>query len=295
MTWREAGLAALLLAGCAGAGWGAEAAAEESPAPEHGKLNTADASPIEPRHFELEFAYSYTHATRAYDNSRGSRRRGSAFEHAPRATLTIGAVRNLDVNIGWGYNHVYDAEYDHDAEDAEDGPHHGHHIGDTGVGMRYRFLRSDALSYEVAYLGGLTVPTGCECTHRHLGTSQEFWSWDQGLVVSKDWGKWTANAELGYALPFGGKRGEARGTLTANLAAGYQALKWLQPEAELNYHCDFARNGSGADSLAVTAGLVLPLDCIRAGTRISVGAQRALTGRNSDQFTTLLLAVKLAW
>jgi hypothetical protein len=45
------------------------------------------------------------------------------------------------------------------------------------------------------------------------------------LAVTKDWGRWTANADVGYSLPFGNRRGDARGLLTGNVALGYQALK----------------------------------------------------------------------
>jgi hypothetical protein len=61
---------------------------------------------------------------------------------------------------------------------------------------------------------------------------------------------------------------------------------------ELNFHNDFARRGCGADCLAVTAGLVMP---VSSRWRINVGVQRAITGRNSDEFTAPMLAVKVAW
>jgi hypothetical protein len=265
---------------------------DREPGPEHGKINTSDPSPVDPGHFELEFFYTYTHATRAFENDRGARKRGSLTEHAPSVALTIGAIKDLDVNVSFGYVCCHDAEHDHDETDDISGPHDGDGPSDTAVGMRYRFLQNERLSLEFAYLGGVTIPTGTHASHGHVPTGQEFWSWDQAIVVTKDWGTWTANAELGYSLPFGDERGASRGTLTANVAAGYQVLRWLQPEAELNYSNGFSSRGPGSDALAATAGLVMPLS---GRLRVNAGVQHVLTGRNADRSTTFTVAVKLAW
>jgi hypothetical protein len=145
---------------------------------------------------------------------------------------------------------------------------------------------------EAAYIVGLNIPTGSSTDSGSLGTSQEFWSWGNTLVMTKDWGSWTANADVGYSLPFGGKRGTAQGTFSANLALGYQVLPWLQPEMELNYARDFVDEGDPGENLAFTAGLVMPISDL---LRVNLGVQQSIWGRNSDQTTGFILAVKLAF
>ncbi len=125
-----------------------------------------------------------------------------------------------------------------------------------------------------------------------LGTSQEFWSWENVLVATKDWGPWTANGEIGYSLPFGEKKGSARGVFFANTAVGFQILDWLQPEVELNYFKEFVAEGDPGQALALTAGLVLP---VHDRLRIMIGVQRGVWGRNIEQPTTLQMAVKTSF
>jgi len=198
--------------------------------------------------------------------------------------VTIGVAPNLDVGLGLDYVWLH--------EEDSDGPRRGRSIGDLSFGGRYRFYRSEALSLEIAYITGFTVPTGSRSDRDDLGTSQEFWSWDNAVALSKDWGRWTANAELGFSLPFGEKRGEARGTLVANLAVGYQIFDWLQPEVELGYFRDYFESDDCADALALTVGLVMPVNDL---VRVNVGVQHGLWGRNADQTMAFMLAVKLAF
>jgi len=138
----------------------------------------------------------------------------------------------------------------------------------------------------------LTVPLGRESDSDRLGPSQEFWSFEQKLALSKDWGCWTSNADVGFSLPFGGKRRDDRGTLESNLAVGYQLCDWLQPEVELNYAHDFMEGGQDSDSVAATAGLVMPLSD---RWRVSVGVQQAIAGRNADRGTCAMLSLTFMW
>ncbi len=262
----------------------AEPVPVDEPAPEHGKLATADASPVDPGYLEVEAGYSYTRASRAWDNSGDAHSRGRTEEHAPSLALTLGVVDNLDVNLSAGYLRLDDAD--------SDGPTSGNGFGDLGLGGRYRFLNLEAEHLEMAWISGLTVPTGNDADNHDLGTSQEFWSWDNALAVSKDWGRWTANVAAGYSLPFGGKRRDARGTLTADAALGYQLFSWLQPEMELNYGHDLVAAGADSDCLAVTAGLVMP---VTGRMRVNLGVQQGVWGRNADQATSLLCSVKVAF
>jgi hypothetical protein len=256
---------------------------ESPPEIEHAKLNTADATPVEPRHVELEFGYSYSRAKHSWDDHRDLQSRGLSEEDATGVALTVGAFKDLDFNLGIDYVWLHDADNDPTRDDS---------IGDVSIGGRYRFLNIETYKLEAAYIGGFTVPTGSKTNDNCLGTSQEFWSWDNTFVLTKDWGRWTTNADVGYSLPFGKKRGYARGTFTANLAAGYQVFYWLQPELELNYSKDFVKSSVDSENLTVTGGLVMP---INDRLRMNVGVQQAVWGKNTDKTTTAILAVKIGF
>ncbi|MBI5583016.1 MAG: transporter [Deltaproteobacteria bacterium] len=289
----------LLVLLAATAGFGEESKQEPSKSgqdlgeqtPEHGKLNTADASPVEPGSLDVEFGYGYTWAKNAWDRDGKSRSRGLREEHSLGLTrsnfpwgVTVGVFQDFDLSLGLEYLWLFDGD--------QLNPTRGQGMSDLGLGARYRFLNWAEYHLEAAYIVGLTIPTGNSADGHSLGTSQDFWSWENVLVVTKDWGSWTANADLGYSLPFGEKRGPARGTFSANLALGYQIFPWLQPEVELNYTRDFATEGDPGENLAVTAGLVLPINDL---LRVNLGVQHSIWGRNSDQGTGLLLTVKLAF
>ena len=115
---------------------------------------------------------------------------------------------------------------------------------------------------------------------------------NQTLVVPKDWGKWTGNIDLGYALPMGNKRVNYRGTFSIDFAIGYQILPWLQPEIELNYSLDTFADENDAQTLAVAGGLVMPVD---ETLRINIGVQQGIWGENSYKATSIVTAVKYAF
>jgi hypothetical protein len=270
----------------------AVAAVEEERGLEHGKINTPDASPVDPGHFEIESSYTYVHAKRFWDNDGNSHARGLAREQAIGLSVTAGVVENFDVAVGGSYVWLKDEDNDFDENDAEIGPVIGHNFGDLELSGRYRFFESKERSLELAYLAGFTIPVGNDASREEIGTSQEYWSFSQALVATKDWGQWTANTDIGYALPLGDKRENARGTFNADVAVGYQVLPWLQPEIELNYAHDFLTTEDDQEVLATTVGLVMPLDD---RLRVNVGVQQGLWGRNANKDTTLCAAVKLAF
>lgn len=266
-------------------------ATEEEAGPEHGKINMSDASPVDQGHFEIEAIYSFMSANRAWDRDGNNYKRGYISEHAGSLSLTAGVFKDLDVAVSSSYNWLHDKDNDHDG-DGNPGPTTGDKFGDVNASARYRFIQNDFYHLDVAYIGGFTIPTGSRSTEEHLGTSQEFWSFDQTLVASKDWGKWTANADAGYALPFGDRKGAARGTFNADLGGGYQALPWLQPEVELNYTRDFVADADDSQALAATVGLVMP---VNERLRINAGVQQAFWGLNTDKATTVSIAAKVAF
>jgi len=271
---------------------GAVLEAEDAAGLEHGKINTPDASPVDPGHFEIESAYTATHSNRFWDNDGHSHDRKSAREAVLGFSLSLGVIADVDLTVSGGYAWITDAKNDVAEAGGTSGPERGRNFGDLELRGKYRFFASKEHHLELAYIGGITIPTGSSGSHEEIGTSQEFWSINQTLVASKDWGRWTTNAAVGYALPVGEQRGQARGTFNADLAIGYQILPWLQPEMELNYGHGLLVDDHDQETLAATIGLVMP---INNQLRINAGVQQGLWGRNSDKTTALLVAVKMAY
>ncbi len=259
--------------------------------PGHGKINTPDPSPVEPGHYKVESTYAYSASTRAWDNKGDEQAVSFSSKHAAKLSLKAGIVDNVDVIVVTRYAWLRDNGNDFN-KDGIRGPITGDNFGDLDISGRYRFLHTQESALDVAYIGGLTIPLGTHGNAQELGTGQKYWSFNQTLVASKDWSLWTGNAALGFAVPFGAKKENDRGELKADLAGGYQILPWLQPELELNYNRNFLALGHDPESLAVTAGFVMP---VTSSLRIKTGVQQSVWGRNTDKTTTVALAVQVAF
>ena len=60
----------------------------------------------------------------------------------------------------------------------------------------------------------------------------------------------------------------------------------------MNYGREFETGEDDATCVAVTAGLVMPInDCLR----LNLGVQQGVWGENADRVTTALLAVKVGF
>jgi hypothetical protein len=267
----------------------ASGAAEEMEI-EHGKINTADASPVDPGNYEIEASFSFTRAKRFWDASGDSHHRGLFREQNIGIAATVGLIDNVDIAISGGYSWLKDKDYSFDG--AIMGPFTGNNFTDMEVSGRYRFYNNEEQHLEIAYIAGVTIPTGSSSDEDDIGTSQEFWSFNQMLVVTKDWGQWTLNGDIGFGLPIGNKRENARGSLAVDLALGYQILPWLQPVVELNYSHDYLHDEDDAQALAITAGLVMPFD---ETWRVNIGIQQGVWGENADKATTICASVKYAF
>jgi hypothetical protein len=259
--------------------------AADDDGPEHGKVNTPDPGPVDPGHYEIEASYSGALAKHTWNDQSNLIGHGAEQTNQAGLLLTAGAVENLDFSIFDSYRWLKDKE---DAPDSET----GNQLGNVTVNGRYRFIENKDLNLEAAYIGGFTAPAGSQSDEKDVSTNQSFWSFDQTLVAAKDWGQWTGNVDAGYALPFGNHLGTARGTANADIAGGYQILAWLQPEVEINYIRNFLSVGGDQEVLAVTMGLVMPID---ERLRIDTGLQQGVWGTNADRATTFSIAFKTAF
>lgn len=253
-------------------------------APEHGKAATADASPVDPGTVEVEVGYAPSWNVRG--GSRGFDPAEPGYTHGLAATVTYGAIRDLDVKLSAGFASIYDAAHEHDDGST---PKRGSGFTDATVGARWRFLDLPARALELAVTADLVVPVGARHTATQVGLTQDFWSARGALVATKDLGALTMNGELAVIAPVSGGAGGLRSVAQANAAVGYQLRAWLQPELELNY-THASSTGVDSEVLAITAGVVAPFG----NHRVVAAVQQGLWGRNAAQTTTAVVAFKTA-
>ncbi len=240
---------------------------------EHAKLNTEDATPVDPGEWEIELSYALTKSRRAFASSWGRTSRPYLRAESLGLGIGYGLIKNVAVDLALGYDSIYD-------RDADMLTARG--WTDLEVGAKWRFYHDEQARLEIAWIPSLSLPTG-----GHEVTEDFFWLGNV-LALTKDWGgRWTSNFDLGLSYAIGGHRDDARWALGANAALGYQLTDVIQPEVELNYGHEF-NNGPDADLLAATVGCIL---CVHENVRVDLGVQQGLTGRNADMETTLLAGI----
>jgi hypothetical protein len=250
---------------------------------EHAKLNTEDATPVGTGEWEFELSYGLLHSRRQFDDDWSRVSRPLLREEALGLALTHGVARDLDLGLAVGYAELYDRDT---------GALDGRGFTDLEVGAKWRFYRDSDSRLELAYTPAVVLPTGRREDDDRLGLTDDFLSVYNGIAASKDWGgRWTSNFDLGYSWPIGEDRHDFRGTLSSNVALGYQLNGWLQPEVELNYEHEF-HHGHDADSLAATAGLIV---CLTESVRLDIGVQRSIAGRNADHGSAAAAALTFAF
>jgi hypothetical protein len=253
--------------------------------PEHGKVNTADATPVGAQIVEFEISYAPTWAVRrGWASFRDGR---TSYEHTFGLAVTYGLTPDIDATFATGYAFVCQESHADSSDDGGRGPAHGHGHTDDALLWRFRFVDSADPALELAILSGLTLPTGSHSATDPVGTSEEYVSWNGALAVSQDIGRATGNLEFGVSVPFG----SGRKVGVANLAVAYHVLDWLQPELELNYERD-TEIGPDPEVIAVTCGAVAPWGD---GNRLTGGIQQAVWGRNTRAFTAVAVAFKAAF
>lgn len=260
---------------------GADDRDARDPSPEHGKAFTGDATPVEPGRIEVEFAYAPTWWATA-----GAVDRIAGEQHAVAAAVTVGVMRDVDARlvVGWTLAHAGAA--------APGAPVHGQGISDTTVAGRWRFLSLREPPIDLAFAAAVTVPTGLPASPDHLATGRGAWSAGGAFLASGDWGPFTAGLELGFSAVVGQPAWNDAGLVTCNLAVGWQALPWVQPELELNYQHEIETGGQADERvLWATAAAVLPLDPIR----VVLGARLPVWTRDTVVGPTLTAAVKASF
>ena len=275
-------LAACVFLGAQAGGQEAQEAEAEEHRCEQMKINTSDAGTVPVGEWEVEASLSFSRARNAWANSGGDELRGGTLrEVGGGMAVTTGILPNVDFGAEIGYRNVYDAT---------SVPREDSGFSDLGVGAKWMFYEDAVRCLASALAAGFTLPLDRSRDSRALGLTQDYVSFDSAFILTKDWSnRFTSTADVGYSLPFGEHRQDARGALGANVAAGYQVLDWLQPEIEFNYEHEFVDDAPGADVYAVTGGAILNL-----GEHffLLAGVQQALAGRNVDKGASVLLTLK---
>ena len=250
---------------------------------EPAKITIEDADTLGRGELELTLEFSLFRAKREWDSRRRSESRPRVSEREIEFELVYGLTDRLDLIFETGYETIRDRE--------GDGPHRGGGWGDKFIGAKWQFYHDEELDLMLAYVPGFTFPTGRSHSARRIGVSQEYYRFDQKLIATKGWGRWSASAELGFNLPFA-SRGDTRGELIAGAGVGYQVADWIKPVVELNYGREFISGETNPDLLALTVGAVMPLSD---HWRLAAGVQRGIYGRSEEKGLAGILSVTYIW
>ncbi len=247
---------------------------------EQTKFATEDTGTAEPGTAEIKVTYFWKRARKGWDKEWSLNKRGLRSEQNTNLDLTVGLIHNFEVVTNMSYIVLEDKDYDYDADDEVDGPKHGNGFSDLPIAVKWRFYNNQKRHLSLAYVPGFTIHCGQGTDLGEIGTTQNYASFDEKMVLSKEWGRWAFSTDVGYVLPFGHERRKARGTLTSNTAIGYQVFKFLQPEVELNYAHDFVETDDDTNQFAVSGALLLPF---HSRFLAIVGIQQDLFGDNVDR------------
>lgn len=257
---------------------------------ETSKLGTWDTPTIDPFHAEIYFSYWFTASGKKFDRTGGVDDRKLFREHDFLPYIGLGLLKNLDVTFFQGYSLLCDKEVT--TEDT-DGPHHGEGIMDLQIAPRWRFYEKKDIDLSFAYMPIVTAPTGRRGSTDHLGPSLGYTTFQNLLVMTKNFGRFNLNSTLGFtnALGRAERTGDLRGVLDVNLAAGYQVFQWFEPEVEVHYGQDFFKHGKSAGIFDMLFGVLIPLN---EHVRLDVGFLQDVAGYRRDQTTTGVFEIMLA-
>lgn len=279
----------MMLALLPGAAFAEEGDAQAPRPPEHeiflpevGKINCNDPYPLDPGTWEIAPGYSFTSVEGAYDDAGATSTVPFTRQHGWFTQVTYGVDDGIDVTMTLGDVHGR-ADGDDPNGFGIPGPLAGQGLGDTTLGARWQFYQSEDQTSAAAVMSYLTIPTGPCATETRFGLSQELWSLNPRLAVAKSWGRFVGIADVGVNVPLGANRFDARGGLSANLAAGYQIGDSLKPIVELNYNSYYYGGAPASETLGVTGGLLFMLSD---EVTLNLGITRSIAGRNAPETTS---------
>ena len=191
--------------------------ADDIKPPEASKFFTEDGTVAEKGKFELQTIYTFSTATHQFDSNSNNIDRESTNTHTLTKEITYGLLDTLEVSldIGWAF-----------LNDNDSNPSTGNGLTDLVLIPKWNFYTSKN-NWSFVYSPVLVIPIGDESDADEIGPGQGFWTIDQKIAVTKNWGNLTFNTDVGFALPLGEKRETYRGTLYWDGALGYQVTPLL--------------------------------------------------------------------
>lgn len=250
--------------------------------PEVGKINANDPYPLDPGQWEVQPGYTFTFAQGNYDDTGVSAPVPFTRSHGWFTQVTYGLAEDVDVNLTVGDVHGVSFGPDPNGFGIP-GPLACQSPADTNLGARWQFYASQDERTAAALVGYLTVPTGPRATDTQFGLSQEFWSVNPRLVLAQNWGRLVGVADVGVNVPLEANRFQARGGISANVAAGYQIGEHLKPLVELSYSNVYFDGAPLSETLSVTGGLLI---LVNEDFRFNLGITRTVAGRNAPDTTS---------
>jgi hypothetical protein len=245
---------------------------------EAAKLATPDAMPVDPGSFEVALGLEWGRSRSAYDaNGDLQDRGGSLIEREFALGFTAGLVENLDAGITVGYARTTDGAAD---------PDHGSGPTDVALGAKWRFLHAENVA--LALIPEISLPVGDGKPEEEISSGSNLWGAGLTLAATASFDRLAIGAALsrGWVTGKDQDRGDARGSIGADLALGWQATEMVQPEIELHYARDLnAGDTEDAWVLTTTAGVLVSTDYGRFGA----GVDQAIAGKDAERTTTVLL------
>lgn len=252
-----------------------EASRDTKPFPvKHGKIASKDAGPVGMGQQEIELVMTHRRAGSAWDGNRHRADRAYAESTALSVGYGRGIARDRDLEVAFDYRWLLDRK---------GGGLKDNDLGDAGISSRWRFLNKDGGAMQAAWATGLTFSTGPSAT------GQGYTSWDNNLIFSKDFGRWAVLANVKGILAVDRGDEDPFGQLRLNLALGYQAARWIQPEMELNYIHEFLPQSQYSEGLRLTSGFVITPN---KSYRVDLGVQQSIYGKGVKRDTSFIIKVK---
>lgn len=245
---------------------------------EPAKLSTADAMPVDPGCYEIALGLSWSRCRCTFDHAGGRHdRQGTLTERQFDLGFTAGLVQGLDAGIALGWQHVTD--------DATD-PDRGQGLTDVGLGIKWRFLELEKVA--LALIPEVSLPVGDGDPADEISTGSNLWGAGLTLAATASMDGLALGAVIGRGWVFGKEedRGDVRGSVSADVAVGWQVTETIQPEIELHYIRDL-HTGDTPDCwlISATVGVLVDSDYGRFGA----GIDQALAGRESDEALSIIL------
>ena len=259
------------------------------------KIFTTDTAPLDPGSFSLNFSYLTSNANTEFIGG-GGRALLNGGRQSQLFNLSVGAglAENLDVTVTSGLNNLQDSlqqDPDEDEFALGGGGARGSGLTNLNASFRYRFWQDEEEGRSLAFTAGPALNADLQRSGENYQVNGSFLAWQQSLLFRQDFDPFVANLEVYYSFPVQSSATTFR-QFSTNMALGWNANDWLLPVVELNYSSVTPSENVPIESLAITGGLILkPTDF----WQVSLGVQRSVAGRNTENYTSFTVGTSVSF